>query len=379
MKILLKRIKNISSLLVLTFAWGWSGCLWAETSVALVKSVKGNAFLVHQGKMEFLREGALLRKGVEIFTEEKAQLSFTDYENRLYHLSGGGHLSLAPYGINLKNGFLWVQLLESEPAKKKLRIETVNAQISILEKGEAILSFDQDLEKTQLMVITGSFRLKTLLEPLRKEQIRDGQFSFIQEGYRQGGPRRPTFIGFHSYQRALNLFGGIDPLSAMKKRNSSRLRAPASLRPQGLQGQKEKALFQKSLEHEQRREIRALYKRTKESLRKLLKEKFETKKAVKKKAKKRERQLASLEKEGLSTSTLEIKIHAYHGSDQGVGTLEKFLARQRKTPQQGRRPASLGKHQDLVKKEKESWEKEKQRHQQELDALIEELEAIPLP
>lgn len=187
--------------------------------VAVVSSVKGNAFYTHKGQTKQIKAGDHLPHNAEVFTDMGAQLSLNDYYDHIYHLSGGGHLVVFNNLIELKEGYLWVQGLKYDELHGPLRVTTANAVVESTE-GESIVSFDVYTGKTQLLAIKGDFVFKNSLMEMMQLTLSEGQFSFIHNDHESGRPRKPTPIGYSSYQKITGLFDGVEPFDKAKARET---------------------------------------------------------------------------------------------------------------------------------------------------------------
>lgn len=183
--------------------------------VAVVSQVKGNAFYTLNGQTKQIKAGDHLPHNAEIFTDMGAQLSLNDYYDHIYHLSGGGHLVVLNNLLELKEGYLWVQGLKYNEMHGPLRVTTANAVVENTE-GECIVSFDVYTGKTQLLAIKGDFVFKNSLMEMMQLTLSEGQFSFIHNEHEEGRPRRPTPIGYASYQKVTSLFDGVEPFDKAK-------------------------------------------------------------------------------------------------------------------------------------------------------------------
>lgn len=206
-----KLFKSIRSSFLLTFFICFS--TWASSPLALVNSVKGNAFVMKQdGTTKTLSPGDHLYDFDEIVTETGGQISFSDYYDHQYHLSGSGQLKVLNKMVELKRGYLWQQ---SYKDGEEYITQTANAVVKYM-GGESIVSFDPFSGKTQLLVIKGDFELSNLVQKFLKLNVREGQFSFIDNEYEQGRPRNPTPLGYNSFRKVTSLFKGVSPLEKQK-------------------------------------------------------------------------------------------------------------------------------------------------------------------
>ncbi len=174
--------------------------------VALVSAVSGDVFYSFQGSTKPLQLGMHIPNGADVFGELGAQLTMTDYYDHRYHLSSGGHIKVLDNNITLLSGYLWVQSFQTE---HEAQVVTANSTIEYI-KGDAIISFDNMVGKTQLLVVSGDFSLANLINPELKTDVLDGQFSFITS--ESETPRNPTTCGFQSFKKVITLFDGVQPM-----------------------------------------------------------------------------------------------------------------------------------------------------------------------
>lgn len=233
MKKLFKDIKQIKLLLfsfatILIVQSTWS----AVGPIGRIESVRGNAFIVHNGSVNPLVKGKHFYNHSEIITEIGAQISYTDYFDHRYILSGQGHIKVSKSMTELRKGYLWVKSLTSR--ETVFSIQTSNGNVDYFNKGESIISFDPYTGKTQHLVIKGRTLFSNMLIKNIVLDIHEGQFSYIDGGEKQLPPRTATPIGFSSYKKILSLFQGIQPQSennvALGKYLSSKVKAPVKIK-----------------------------------------------------------------------------------------------------------------------------------------------------
>ena len=205
--------KTSQELLVVASYLAFLFICWHEQAiaapVAILKEVSGNAFSIVEGKAHSLKVGDLVDDMSEIVTEMGSQISFHDYYNHVYHLASAGHVQIMRRLIDLRSGHLWVQTKGDGGVSL---VQTANAKVTY-NVGEAIISYDSESGKTQVLSVRGKFDMcNQLLEDV-VVAIYDGHFSFIQKDVDNGVPRNPTPIGGASFKKVTGLFLGIDPLS----------------------------------------------------------------------------------------------------------------------------------------------------------------------
>ncbi|MFZ4712354.1 MAG: hypothetical protein ACOYL6_01465 [Bacteriovoracaceae bacterium] len=186
-----------------------SSSVWAG-SVGRVTAVKGHAFTISMGETKVLKVGDDLPAGADLISEEGSQVSFNDYTDHRFHLSGSGNIALKEKDFELKRGYLWVQSFNSYT---KSQIKTANS-ITVYGKSEFIVSFDNNSGRTQILAVTGPFDFANLNERNLSRSIETGNFSFIDKDYESGMPRKGTLIGYQSYTKIVGLFDEVKPLDS---------------------------------------------------------------------------------------------------------------------------------------------------------------------
>ena len=175
----------------------------AVNTIGLVISSKGTVFSELNGRTKILRPGDQLEKLSDIFTEEGGKVEFSDYFDNRYFLAGSGHVQIKSKTIALKRGHLWIR----SPGKKRshFTIQTANS-LTTYQKGESIISFDEQQRKTQLLTIRGNFNFGSITERIMTVSIQAGHFSFIKQHYNNERPREPVPIGLKSLKKVASLF-----------------------------------------------------------------------------------------------------------------------------------------------------------------------------
>lgn len=223
----------------------------------VISSVKGNAFFSEGGSTKVLKTGMHLPAKTEIFTEVGSQISFNDYYDHVFYLSGGAHLIVYPNLVELKEGYLWVKSLTYDALKGPLKITTANALVEN-RKGEGILSYDSYSGKTQVLSIKGDFELKNIHQEYQWTQVAEGQFSFIQDEYNEGSPRKATPIGYASYKKVTSLFEGVDAFDKKKAEQTMKAYPSTAVAPKsrGIASVNEKVdPFEQALRQEQGEQV----------------------------------------------------------------------------------------------------------------------------
>lgn len=193
------------SLIILSLITFSQTIMGKSNIVAVVSQVKGKVFYSHQGKTVQLKEGMHIANQGQIYTEIGSQISFNDYYDHIYQLSGSGHLVVHKNLIELKNGYFYVKSLSHDPVVGPFSVTTANAQVSYT-TGEGIVSFDTYTGKTQMMTVKGKFHFSNILTTEAYTEVGEGKFSFIHNDQDHGAPRKPTPIGYSSFQKITGLF-----------------------------------------------------------------------------------------------------------------------------------------------------------------------------
>ena len=198
----------------IAYGWWWTssdkkaGKSRYFKSIGVANKVTGNVFIFKKNRMEKMKKGSKVYKDSEIITEEGAQISFSDYYDHKFHLSGSGHIKFMGKIMKLKRGYLWVQ---SYKKKGNFILKTANAQVKY-NYGEFIFSFDENTGRSQILSIGGQVFFNNPNQSYDKIRVEEGQFSFVHDSYSNGTPRGVTFIGEKSFQKILSLFKGIRPM-----------------------------------------------------------------------------------------------------------------------------------------------------------------------
>lgn len=187
--------------------------IFASSPKGVIEKIQGNVFITRSGETISVTAGDYLYDFDEVITEVGSQVTFKDYYDHKFHLSGSGYVAIMNKMIELKGGYLWVQNLES--SNELYQVQTVNAMTSY-SNGEFIISYDQDSGKTQLLSIKGTHLFANIEQDYLKEEVAAGKFTFISQKYENGTPRIPTPIGSSAYSAVASLYNGIKPLGDSK-------------------------------------------------------------------------------------------------------------------------------------------------------------------
>lgn len=210
----------VSSLLSIAF----TGLAYAKP-VVRITAVKGEVFGVKGPKTWPVKVGDHLDDFSDIMVEDQAQVSFVDFYEHDYTLSGGTQVHLLDKILELKQGRVWIQ------AKKNIQtilIQSPHATIEFMD-GDAIVDYDRALSKTHLMTVTGMSKISNSIEEQLYQMVAPGQFSFVDPSFDNGYPRKPTPVGFHSYDKLVGSFTGVKALnSALAESFASNIKAKST-------------------------------------------------------------------------------------------------------------------------------------------------------
>ena len=181
----------------------------------IVTDISGKVFVTRNEKTVLLKHNDFLYNFDEIFTQIGAQISFHDYFDHRFHLSGSGYIKILNKMIELKSGYLWAQSLEK--SSSPFYVQTINSTITYTQ-GEFIASFDIANGKTQFLSLKGVHQFKNNMNEYLNREIPKGKFSFISENYEQGSPRYPTPISKKTYEMLISLFHNIKMLDESRNK-----------------------------------------------------------------------------------------------------------------------------------------------------------------
>ena len=188
---------------------------FAKTPLAVVQKVSGGAFMITpKGRTIAVQKGQHIYDFAQISTTLGAQVSFNDYYDHQFHLSGAGSIKFMNRSIELRRGYLWFQALGQN--NHGFHIQTANSQVG-LAPGEGIISFDPALDKTQFLSLKGKFIFGNLMDAQLNVRVSSGQFSFVDLDYQEGIPRVPTPVGQESFSKIVGLFNQVNPMNGTQE------------------------------------------------------------------------------------------------------------------------------------------------------------------
>ncbi|MBT3982118.1 MAG: hypothetical protein HOE90_12240 [Bacteriovoracaceae bacterium] len=213
MRNLLSAIRNSALIILLLLPTTLSAKV-----IGVVVAIKGNVFAMESGKAIQLSLGDEIKDFYDILTEDGSEITIRDYHDHEFHMTGGAHIKWLNKMIELKRGYVWVQSLNKS---EKYVVQTSNSESSFYH-GEFILSFDHVSGKSQILGLGGQITFSNLLEKHLHYKLISGQFSFIDDHYEEGIPRKPTQVGFSSFQKIRALFSDVKPLTKLNKNTIAR-------------------------------------------------------------------------------------------------------------------------------------------------------------
>jgi len=176
--------------------------------VARIIDLKGNAFSFNKsGHASQVYNGQHLKDLTELMVEDGSQITIINFYEHTFHISGGSHIRFMNKIIEVKSGQIWVH---SENEKHQFSIQTANA-VSEFNKAEFILSYNNNEGHSQLLVLGGNVNFYNAIENHLKYTVPAGKFSIISKNYSNGMPRRPTLVGFNSFENIISSFDGVSP------------------------------------------------------------------------------------------------------------------------------------------------------------------------
>lgn len=178
--------------------------------VGKVHELKGEAFLLTNGKTKSITKDMDIESGAQIMVTDEAQLTIGDFYDRRIHLKSGSHLVMNAAGAILHKGSAWVQ---SYGSKGKWTLATANLQLSAL-KSEFLVSYHPADKLSQLTVIAGEVNAANPAEPTLQYLIVAGQMTQSHPDVDNGYPRSPVAVGQESLMAAVKQFSGIKSMDA---------------------------------------------------------------------------------------------------------------------------------------------------------------------
>ena len=179
---------------------------------AVVKQLKGNAFMIFDTKTQSLHTGDHIPLGAEVLTEEGTELTLANYFNHQFHTTGSCHLKVGKKSTVLLEGYLWFRALnQGRGGPLSFDVKTANGIVQYNDT-EGIISFDPGNGKTQYLNLRGNNVFFNKVRPGPQYEVSTGMFSFIHNKHNRGIPKRPAPIGIKPYKKLMALFENIRPL-----------------------------------------------------------------------------------------------------------------------------------------------------------------------
>ena len=197
--------KNILFSLLLLFS-SWS---FAEGRRYRVDQREGMAFsTAATGRTKMINPGSFLGDSETLQVDEDGKVTLVGPYGEHYFIAGGSTVSIEPTHLFLKNGFAWIQAPQKEV---QLAFETPNGIIHF-ERGDSIVSYDIEDQRTQLAVLAGVSTLANKVFRHKSQRVPSAKMSFIQDDKHDGLPRESLPIGKKSFVQLRNLFSYVTPL-----------------------------------------------------------------------------------------------------------------------------------------------------------------------
>ena len=179
---------------------------------AVIKQLKGNAFMTLDGKTQSLHTGDHIPVGAEVLTEEGTELTLANYFNHQFHITGSCHLQVGKKSTVLMEGYLWFRSVSGSRSRNlDFNIKTANGIVQYND-SEGIISFDPSSGKTQFLSFRGNNLFFNKVRPGPQYEVKSSMFSFIDNNHNRGLPRQPISLGLKPYKKLMALFEGIRPL-----------------------------------------------------------------------------------------------------------------------------------------------------------------------
>lgn len=238
MRKLFKTISLKFSLALLALVF--SAKIFAQSPIARVTSVKGDAFVKMGDKLMPLKPGQNLFDSNTIMTTVGSQVSFSDFFDHLYQLAGEGQIQIRPQVIQLHRGYFWIQSLGKH--QQIFQVISANAKL-YYSNGHGVVSFDPYSGRTQFISVQGYFGFGNLLQPELDVKVSTGEFSFVDTEFQEGVPRYATAVGKQTFDQIVSLFPEITQeqklapeFQLLAKSDQGPSRAPASVAKESQSG-----------------------------------------------------------------------------------------------------------------------------------------------
>jgi hypothetical protein len=193
--------------------------------VGKVHALKGDAFLIRDGKTTTLKKDMDIEEGSQVMVGDDASATVGDFYDRRYNLSSGSNLVMNDRSMTLLKGGLWSQSLSQ---KANVSVATANMLMASYQ-GEFIATYDAATKKSQLTVIAGEVDVASPMEPAFRYAVLAGQFSHATPDIDEGYPRAPTKLGYESLMKAVAMFPGVKSMDAGVAQAQTSSRAIASV------------------------------------------------------------------------------------------------------------------------------------------------------
>jgi len=181
-------------------------------TVARVADYGGKSFLFTQtGVSKELKYGDKIPDLSQLMVDDEAYVTVVDDKGNIHFLAGGSYVKFLNNMLEVQNGYVWTK---AKSDNEKI-IRTVNA-VTKYRKGEFITTVNSVENRSQLLVLFGQTEFSSVVESHLTIPVGSGEFTFIDQSYEKGLPRRPTRVGIKSYHQIKKVFSNISSLKTEK-------------------------------------------------------------------------------------------------------------------------------------------------------------------
>ena len=186
--------------------------LASAKTVARIADFGGKSFLFYEnGASKEIQYADKIPDQSQLMVDDQAYVTLVDDHGNIHYLAGGSFVKIYNNMLEVQNGYVWTKAHSERPSL----INTINS-VTKFEKGEYITTVNSLEKKSQLLVLFGQATFASSTEPNLSIPVRSGEFTFIDQDYENGLPRRPTRVGIASYQQVKSVFANISSLKTDK-------------------------------------------------------------------------------------------------------------------------------------------------------------------
>lgn len=179
-------------------------------TVARVADYGGKSFLFsEEGVSKELQYGDKISDLSQLMVDDEAYISIIDNKGNIFFIAGGSYVKFLNNMLEVQNGYVWTKA----KSKNEKVIRTINSVAKVTE-GEFITTVDSMENRSQVLVLFGEVSFSSALETQLTIPVKSGEFTFIDESYERGLPRRPTRVGIKSYHKIKSVFANISSLKS---------------------------------------------------------------------------------------------------------------------------------------------------------------------